>query len=1170
MRLRKIKLAGFKSFVDPTVLQVSDNLVGIVGPNGCGKSNIIDAVTWVMGESSAKHLRGDALTDVIFNGSSARQPVGQASVELIFDNSAGKLGGAYAGYAEISIKRQLNRDAISTYFLNGTRCRRKDIQGIFLGTGIGPRSYSIIEQGVISRLIEARPEELRMFLEEAAGISKFRERRRETENRIRHTRDNISRLTDILEELETQLEHLQRQARAAERFKALKQEERQLQAELLALEWKELSADAEEKLKTVRVHENRVEEGLAALRKVEAGIEAQRESYSVANEALNNAQAEFYQSSSDISQMEQRIKHTRERIEALEEEADMARQSEQKLLRQQADDARELQALVDKTVALAPRLDSARTATGNARQALSEAEQSWQTLQGEWDTLHGALAGADKRIEVNTTRKELLQSNALTLEQRRSNLRKEMETLVPDDLQQQMTELSAAAGQSEDLLARRKQELSESTVNLQAYRTTVSELSAQAHALRADYQDNERRIASLEALQREETLEDTETLARWLTEQGMSDAARLIDEIKVEEGWEAALEAVLGERLHDLRVADLHGAGTAAQSLPTGSAGFLLDKAGQINYSPKPWPRLIDKVVSDAPLDAILNRVYLADDLEQAHTICNELDETESVVTRDGLWLNNYWVRVQRRSDDAPGLLEREQELARLQNTRQELGKKIARGEDEITEKNKLIDKEDIRNNKLLIQLNNQQEVVATSKSQLTELQTRHEQTLIRVARIEQELRDLQQQEQSEQAEIDSLQPLLAQDREDRQQLTAQQQQLVAARSEQNRTLTEARSHWQDIGADSHALDLEMEAARAKQASFEQSIKRSQEQLAALEQRLAELDEAKTAQHEPLQQLSAELDLRLAQKVGEETTLKAARETVQRQEQLLRDEEQARGEKELALQALRTGLEQARIRRQEVTVRVQTLEERLQATGDTAQALLGALDEQADKRQWQGRLSTVENRIQRLGAINLAAIEEYEQVSERKNYLDSQHRDLAAALETLENAIHKIDKETRARFKDTFERLNANLKENFPLLFGGGHAYLEMTDPDLLETGVAVMARPPGKKNSNIHLLSGGEKALTAVALVFSIFKLNPAPFCILDEVDAPLDDNNVGRFSEMVKTMAKDVQFIIITHNKITMEITRQLLGVTMQEAGVSRLVSVDIDEAVEMAASA
>ena len=1170
MRLRKIKLAGFKSFVDPTVLQVSDNLVGIVGPNGCGKSNIIDAITWVMGESSARHLRGDSLTDVIFNGSGDRQPVGQASVELIFDNSTGKLGGAYAGYAEISIRRQLNRDAISTYFLNGTRCRRKDIQGIFLGTGIGPRSYSIIEQGVISRLIEARPEELRMFLEEAAGISKFRERRRETENRIRHTRDNISRLTDILEELGTQLEHLQRQARAAERFKTLKQEERQLQAELLALEWKELSADAEAKLNTVRVHENRVEQGLAALRKVEAGIEAQRESYSVANEAFNTAQAGFYQSSSDISQMEQRIKHTRERIEALGEEADMARQSEQKLLRQQADDTRELQALVDKTVALEPRLDSARTATGDARQALREAEQSWQALQGEWDTLHGALAGVDKRIEVNTTRKELLQSNALALEQRRNNLRKELEALVPDHLQRQMTELSAAAGQSEDLLARRKQELSGSTASLQAYRTTVSELNAQVLALRADYQDNERRIASLEALQREETLEDTETLARWLSELGMSDAPRLIDETRVEEGWEAALEAIAGVRLHDLRVSELHEVGTAAQSLPTGSAGFLLDDAGQINYSPKPWPRLIDKVVAGAPLDAILNRVYLADDLEQAQAICNELDETESVITRDGLWLNNYWVRVQRRADDAPGLLAREQELARLQDTRQELGKKISRREDEITEKNKLIDKEDIRNNKLLIQLNNQQEVVATSKSQLTELQTRHEQTQVRVARIEQELRDLQQREQSEQAEIDSLEPLLTQDREHRQQLTAQQQQLAAARSEQNRTLTEARSHWQDIGADSHSLDLQMEAARARQASFEQSIKRSREQLVALEKRLTELDEAKAVQHEPLQQLSAELDLRLAQKVGEETTLKAARETVQHQEQLLRDEEQARGEKELALQALRTGLEQARIRRQEVTVRVQTLDERLQATGDTAQALLEGLDEQADKQQWQGRLSAVENRIQRLGAINLAAIEEYEQVSERKNYLDSQHGDLDTALETLENAMQKIDKETRARFKDTFERLNTNLQENFPLLFGGGHAYLEMTAPDLLETGVAVMARPPGKKNSNIHLLSGGEKALTAVALVFSIFKLNPAPFCILDEVDAPLDDNNVGRFSEMVKTMAKDVQFIIITHNKITMEITRQLLGVTMQEAGVSRLVSVDIDEAVEMAASA
>ena len=425
MRLRKIKLAGFKSFVDPTTLQVSDNLVGIVGPNGCGKSNIIDAVTWVMGESSAKHLRGESLTDVIFNGSGARQPVGQASVELIFDNTDGKLGGPYAGYSEVSIKRQLNRDTISTYYLNGTRCRRKDIQGIFLGTGIGPRSYSIIEQGVISRLIEARPEELRVFLEEAAGISKFRERRRETENRIRHTRENISRLTDIMEELEKQMDHLQRQARAAERFKTLKEEERRLKAELLALEWKELSGAAEEKSVMVRTCENRVEEGLAGLRRVEADIELQRENYTAANEAFNKAQADFYQVGSDISHAEQRINHIRERVETLKSEIDKAGKAEQDLQRQLADDTRELDDATGKFLSLEPRLEAAEAAGAGAYDALRKAEDARQNLQLDWDELNHSISVFDKRIEVDTARKELLLSGLSGLEQRISGLKEE-------------------------------------------------------------------------------------------------------------------------------------------------------------------------------------------------------------------------------------------------------------------------------------------------------------------------------------------------------------------------------------------------------------------------------------------------------------------------------------------------------------------------------------------------------------------------------------------------------------------------------------------------------------------------------------------------------------------------------------------------------------------------
>ena len=1170
MRLRKIKLAGFKSFVDPASLQVSENLVGIVGPNGCGKSNIIDAVTWVMGESSAKHLRGESLTDVIFNGSGARQPVGQASVELIFDNTDGKLGGPYARYSEVSIKRQLNRDALSTYYLNGTRCRRKDIQGIFLGTGIGPRSYSIIEQGVISRLIEARPEELRVFLEEAAGISKFRERRRETENRIRHTRDNISRLADILEELEKQMDHLQRQARAAERFKTLKEEERRLNAELLALEWQELSGASEEKGKTVRACENRVEEGLAGLRGVEADIELQRENYTAANEAFNKAQAAFYQVGSDISHTEQRINHARERMETLKSEIDKAGKAERDLQRQLADDTRDLDGATGKFVSLEPRLEAAESAGAGAYEALREAEDTRQALQLDWDELNRSLSAIDKQVEVNTARKELLLSGLSGLEQRIKGLKDEAGAIASGGMEAEMDQVSAAGSETEKLLEREKNEFSTTSADLQRYRAALAQVNERLLELRTDYQKNESRIASLETLQQEEARDYREALERWLRSLGLADAPRLIQKISVEQGWETALEAVAGQRLQDLSVPDLHAPGGAAEGLETGRAGLLLDNASNIDYIPGNWPRLIDKITSEVPLDAILNRIYLAEDMEQARDICAELDETESVVTRDGVWMNNYWVIIHRSAADEPGPLAREQELSGLKQARLKLENEIGLLEQEAAQNQKLIDEGERQAGLLLEQLNRRQEAAAGARAQLTEMKTRVEQARNRANHIEQELWSLEQQAQEDRTEISGLDVQLEQDDASRQGLLERLMRLETTRSEHDNVLAEARSRWQEANSESHTIALQLESTRAQKASVEQSIKRSETQLSGTVERIRELETEKDSQYEPLQELCETLDARLTEKAALETALTAARESVLQQEKLFRDKEQARGQCELALQELRTELEQARIRRQEIIVRVQTVEERLAAAGHTPGPLLEGLDDAAEKQLWQERIDAVEHRIQRLGAINLAAIDEYEQTSERKTYLDSQHGDLTTALETLENAIHRINKETRSRFKDTFDRLNTNLKENFPLLFGGGHAYLEMTAEDLLETGVTVMARPPGKKNSNIHLLSGGEKALTAVALVFSIFKLNPAPFCILDEVDAPLDDNNVRRFSEMVKTMSKDVQFIIITHNKITMEITRQLLGVTMYEAGVSRLVSVDIDEAVEMAASA
>ena len=421
MRLTKIKLAGFKSFVDPTTLIVPGNLVGIVGPNGCGKSNIIDAVMWVLGESSAKHLRGDSMTDVIFNGSSSRQPVGMAAVELCFDNSSGKIGGQFANYNEISIKRQINREGISSYFLNGTRCRRKDIQGLFLGTGLGPRSYAMIEQGIITRLIEAKPEELRTFIEEAAGISKFRERRRETENRMRHTSENLERLNDIREELHNQLNHLNRQARAAERYQVLKQEERQLKTEILALNWRELNGEFGLRQEKVRHEENLVEEGNAGLRRIEAEIEKLRDDLSLANESMGKAQSGYYQVGSEISQMEQKILHIRERVQALQDDVGGVADSIQATTAQYENDKQKLHALMENAETLEPRLQGTRSDSNKAYDSLNQAEQAMQGWQSEWDACNGTLADFNRQLEVDTALLEHLEAGIEEMHTRRKN-----------------------------------------------------------------------------------------------------------------------------------------------------------------------------------------------------------------------------------------------------------------------------------------------------------------------------------------------------------------------------------------------------------------------------------------------------------------------------------------------------------------------------------------------------------------------------------------------------------------------------------------------------------------------------------------------------------------------------------------------------------------------------
>ncbi len=1170
MRLRKIKLSGFKSFVDPTTLIVPGNLVGIVGPNGCGKSNIIDAVTWVMGESSAKHLRGESLTDVIFNGSSARQPVSQAMVELVFDNTEGRVGGQYASYSELAIKRQINREGISAYYLNGTRCRRKDIHGLFLGTGLGPRGYSIIEQGMISKLIEAKPDELRVFIEEAAGISKYREKRRETENRMRHTKENLDRLHDIREELGKQLNHLQRQAKAAERYQVLKQEERQLKAELLALNYRDLKHEVGQRDDKVREQENRVEECISILRKIESEIEKKRDELVAANEAFNVVQSGYYQVGADISQLEQKIEYSKERINALE--ADMVKV--QGLIKsteeQHKHDQQKLIELSEKVKSLEPKLNDYRSDSNKAYDSLNQAEQAMQKWQDEWDAFRETDANFRQQIEVGNARTMHLGESLEQTVFRRQSLVEEQEAAENENLDKQLEELEAALATRTGQVETARQQLEEKNNSVRENRDRVHLLTEKIATVRTQHQKLEGTLAALVPLQQGDDSLDQAEIADWLKKMGEPSAPRLLELLNVEPEWAHALETVLGEHLQSVIVNSFDSALQALQSWGQGNLSVITgasdaDRAARNND----LPRLIDKVVSGTSLDSLLAKIYLADDLAIALTVCSRLGANESVVTRSGIWIGQGWIRInQSKSEDS--ILLREQKIQSLKAENTGLLATISDLQQQLEQARANLESAEKQQQEMQSLVGQTQNQLTSTQAQFAEIKARRESIARRIEQINEEVELLQNREESSRHEIESIRSMLVRTQNDQANLAAQKSSLIELREKHAGLLEQARTNWQSTHEHSHEIALQLESLSSQRASLEQAIKRNEIQLGNMTANLADLQKALLVVREPLDELHKNLEARLAVRLATEKQLSKARENVQLIDVAIREQEQSRIGAEHAVDENRVALEKLKLDAQEHKVRLQTVNEMLQEGEHQPDLILETIEEGANKQNWQEKITVTENKIQRLGPINLAAIEEYTQLNERKDYLDRQNADLTEALTTLENAIKKIDKETRTRFKETFDLLNANLKEMFPVLFGGGIAYLEMTGNDLLETGVAIMARPPGKKNSSIHLLSGGEKALTAVALVFAIFKLNPAPFCILDEVDAPLDDTNAGRFSQLVAQMSADVQFLFITHNKITMEIANQLLGVTMHEPGVSRLVTVDIDEAVKMAATA
>lgn len=1165
MRLSKIKLSGFKSFVDPTSIPLSSQLVGIVGPNGCGKSNTIDAVRWVMGESSAKYLRGESMEDVIFNGSSARKPVGQASVELIFDNSAGTLGGPYAQYAEISVRRLASRDGQSQYFLNGSRCRRRDITDIFLGTGLGPRSYAIIEQGMISRLIEAKPEELRVYIEEAAGISKYKERRRETENRIRHTRENLDRLNDLREEIEKHLAHLKRQAQTAERYKALRQEERRVGAELIVLRLEALSAEIGQREQVLHEAQTKLEQAVARLRTCEAELLQGREQLNDANEKFNEVQGRYYQTGAEISRIEQAIAHA---AQLREQHVQMLGQAESALSEsRRVLEVDEIKAehLAQQLSTFTPEMSKCEEREQDATRALDQAELAMSGWQTRWDNFNRRANEPAQNAQVERTRIEHFERQIVGLGERRERLTREVDALKVDSIKKEINETEGDVKDNKHNVESLDHRLNGIFERIEVRRSSIRDDTQILDQLRRQVQSVAGRLASLEALQQAALGKREGAQSAWLAQQGLTEARRLGEFLHVDAGWETAVEAVLGSLMGAVCVDDLVSVADATGENIRSPRHFIdqhnraraIAHGGLASHIHAPWP-----------LDDLLAGVGTADNLQEALTCRATLAPGESLVTPAGEWVGYGWLRLPDREEAHTGILARAEEIKSLRAESEALESEthacstsLESGQTELRE---------LETERQQIQhaLNRAHHELAASEARLNSQRGRHKQLSERVIAITQELTELSARVKADSASLDEATTARNRAVSEMEVLGKEREVLEAERDKYQVALTMVRQEAHAAREARHRLTVSAESLRVEFAATEQALMRGRGQCEQLEKRVSELSNALKADALPERELQAERGQALERRNQLEQELTEARVGVQTLENMLREAEQTRLNIERETEVQRDTLGTRRIELESVRVRHETLVEQLSETDFEYNILKQELNPEASIQGWENRLEDLLQRIQRLGSINLAAIDEFKTESERAEYLASQHADLIAALETLEAAIYKIDRETRQRFRETFDQVNSGLKDMFPRLFGAGEARLEMTGEDLLSTGVAVLARPPGKRLSTINLMSGGEKALTAVALVFAIFALNPAPFCMLDEVDAPLDEANVGRFVQLVQEMSERVQFIIITHNKVSMEATEHLIGVTMREAGVSRLVAVDIDEAAQMAA--
>ena len=1171
MRLNSIKLAGFKSFVEPTHFQLPGQLVGVVGPNGCGKSNIMDAVRWVLGESKASELRGESMQDVIFNGSSLRKPANRASVELVFSNDDGRAGGQWSRFSEIAVKRVLTRDGSSSYYINAQPVRRRDVQDVFLGTGLGPRAYAIIGQGTISRIIESKPEELRLFLEEAAGVSKYKERRRETETRLKDTRENLTRVEDILRELNANLDKLEGQAEVASRYRALQQHAELKQNQFRFLKHRDASRE-EERVKAAALEAvNRLEARMAELRAAEAALEALRQAHYAAGDDLHGAQGALAEASLEVSRLEERIRYVAEgRQRVLQRLGDLKAQTAQWALRRGEGQA-EIESIAAKTGAAEGHgVESAQRVSEFAA-SIPDLEASLRAAQAALNAQRGAVAEIQQQIQVLAAESRSTQEQRRRIEESRERLSGESRQLAEPDVERlaDLTQRFGVAGEAQTAAETKVATLNEEVPALDEARRAGQQRVNVESGKQADLGA---RLAALRALQEKVQIEGK--LKPWLARHGLDGLQGLWTRIHIESGWEAALEAALRERLGALQVGHLETVRAFASDAPPGRLAFYTPPASAIANSHTTLPRLSDLLrLGDASLQALLNDwlegVYTAPNLDDALAARAQLTHGEVITTRDGHAVSQFAVSFYAPDSEQAGLLARAQEIENLD--------KRVRAQALITDdaRGALVRAEAAYTEAT-------QRLVVVRRD-AGEAQTRAHQLqveLLRLSQLAEQTGIRRNQLQAELAVLDLRGAELEGRRGveegrfeefDRHLGIAQERhaELEEAQGTAEQGLVEARQQLREFERQADEAKFAVRSLAARRAELERAVETADEQIGAN-------DRGELALNEELASLTddsaqASLQQTLALKLEREAALGARRSAYDDLSARLRGADEQRLTHEQSLAPLRERIMKLQLEEQAAQLGGQQYLEQLQAAAVDMEALAAGVSAGAVKLAGlQGEIDRVNQEVAALGAVNLAALEELTQSRERKMFLDAQNADLAEAMHTLEDAIRRIDLETRELLASTFEQVNEHFGRMFPTLFGGGTAKLVMTGDEILDAGVQVMAQPPGKKNSSIHLLSGGEKALTAIALVFAIFQLNPAPFCLLDEVDAPLDDANTERYSSLVKEMAVGTQFLFISHNKIAREMAEQLIGVTMQEQGVSRIVTVDMPAAISLAEAA